>query len=598
MDDYQEIKAFKGQRDDENNKNVPPDYFYRTLNVNFPNKGTLGVDKILMPKQINKIGTRPWDGLFEYRYLDQNNILKVEEIGISGGIIYKNVQGGQVVLKTGLTEGLYSATVYKDQLWLTNGKDNIQRYDGYKGIVSEMGAPIATATTTAGGLNGSYYYAMTYVFAGSVEEVIGTISNTVSVVNKQVLLDLPLGYGTIVSRKIYRTLNGGSELRLVHTISNNTDLTYTDTMSDATLQSQAAIPATNRPLPKAYQITASEDKLYATVIDMYPTQVFITDVGIEVFDPVNGYTDVANYGNDNTAVKGIGYDFGNIMVGTERNIAIIDSNNTVSFTRANVGIKNGYTVQNLPAFGDFPGGLFFVSSQNDLRLMSGIDKLPVVNSFGNIRTENWAQAIRGSLEPALKSNPEMYSMFYQNKYHLVISGSKYVFDIRTQGWTYHNIQTKTYKSTPRVLGIFNGQLYNGQTDGWIEREYSDIQYRGEEVPAFIESPELNVSKEWKFTKKILFWFYPSRTNEVEIVVNTDNNTAFNIKGSFKMAGGVFNPQFFNSNYFLTDRTGQDYRVINVNRNTRWLNYRINMNTGNISFQGFGLVADQLANSES
>ena len=74
-----------------------------------------------------------------------------------------------------------------------------------------MCAPWAVAGGAGSVDVGTHYYAMTYVTAGG-EEVLGSVSNTVTIAGsaKTVALTLPLGYSTTLTRNIYRTKAGGT----------------------------------------------------------------------------------------------------------------------------------------------------------------------------------------------------------------------------------------------------------------------------------------------------------------------------------------------------------------------------------------------------
>jgi hypothetical protein len=590
------VKQFKGLKNDEDSKQIPLEYFNRIKNFNFPKAGLLGMEKILMPKEINQIGTAQIDGIFEYRFLDSNNVLQTQVIAVSDGNIYKDALTTPILLKSGLIPGLVSFVTFNDKLYIANGLNYVQVYDGQKGIVSEMGAPFAELNG-AGNLLGSYFYAVTYTTVGG-EDILGSVSNIITADNEKVLLTLPIGYDGVTARNIYRTIGDGTILLQLDTVPDNTTLTYSDNIADGSLGAEIADP-TNE-LPKPYQLTVANQKLFGAVVDKYPTQVFISNINIDIWDSAASL-DVANYGNDNTPVRGMGNDFGKVIVGTEKNIVIIDpsdyTSNTVTFTRSSVGIKNGYTVRKVPAFQDFPGGLMFVSTLNDVRVMSGLQALPVAASIDNVRTDNWAQNIRGSLENSLKVTTNIYAEFYDYKYHLIINYTKYVFDIRTMGWTFHDISTENYKSKPAVMGLIGNNLYNGQIDGWIEQEYSDVQYKSEDVEAYIESPHIAVENKYKMINKFVLWFVPSKTNDLNINIVTDDNLNYPIDYDFTVKGGVFNTKIFNNSVFLTDLKGMDYRVFNINRMCRWIKYRLTNTVGNISFQGFEIVGQALNNKE-
>ena len=588
-----EIKFFKGLKNDEDIKQVDSDYFYSIKNFNYPNKGILGLEKILLPERITELGTAKIDGIFEYSYLDDNNVLQNEVIGVIDGSIYKDVLTTPILIKSGLTAGTCSFSIYNDKLFIANGKNYINIYDGILGVSTEMGAPFAVEAVNAGTLDGEYYYAMTYVTAGG-EEVLGSVSNTLTVTLKQVDLTLPIGYTGTTSRKIYRTEAGGTDLKLVTTIADNTTLTYSDNIADGSLTTD--IPDINNQAPKPYFTLVTAQKLYAGVDDIFPTQLFVTTANNEVIDPAS-FIDISNQGFDNTPLKGMGLDFGKIIAGSERNIFFVDSSdNSVILTRANVGIKNGYTVRQVPATAGFPGGLMFVSSLNDVRVMSGLQALPVSTSNDNVRTENWAQDIRGTLDNALKTNQNIYAEFFDYKYHLLITNKKFVFDVRTNGWTYHDIKTANYESTPVYLAVINNILYNGQSDGWIEQEYTLLTYRDEEVEAVLESPYMDASSMYKVMERFLFWFESGNNSKTNIKVHIDNNVTF-VDKDILFDAGVFNFDYFSDVFFETDNIGLNYKVLNINRPARWIKYKLTNTQGSVNFQGFKIRGQQIKNRE-
>ena len=99
----------------------------------------------------------------------------------------------------------------------------------------------ALATTPVAGNvdNGAHRYTVTYVTADG-ETQAGVVSASVTVADKTVngqvsLTGIPLGGGSVTSRKLYRTAAGGSTYMLLATIANNTATTYTDNIADTSL---------------------------------------------------------------------------------------------------------------------------------------------------------------------------------------------------------------------------------------------------------------------------------------------------------------------------------------------------------------------------
>lgn len=128
------------------------------------------------------------------------------------------------------------------------------------------GAPTAALASpaVAGNVdNGAHRYLVTFVTAAG-ETQAGTPSAAVTVADKTVngkvsLTAIPLGGSAVTSRKIYRTISGGSTYLLLATIADNTTTAYTDNIADSTLG--AGAPSTNTtddPLLSALIIAARQ----------------------------------------------------------------------------------------------------------------------------------------------------------------------------------------------------------------------------------------------------------------------------------------------------------------------------------------------------
>lgn len=125
---------------------------------------------------------------------------------------------------------------------------------------SVFAPPLAgmTASAVAGsGLNvGTYQYAVTFVTPGGETLASPVVSVSTTNGNQQVNLNnIPVGatsttlpglaVNSITGRNLYRTQAGGSALVLLATLTDNTSVSYTDTVPDSTLVGRPAPPAVN-----------------------------------------------------------------------------------------------------------------------------------------------------------------------------------------------------------------------------------------------------------------------------------------------------------------------------------------------------------------
>jgi hypothetical protein len=113
-------------------------------------------------------------------------------------------------------------------------------------ITKPSSAPTATAGTASGSLDATaaYGYKVTYVtaFGETDPSTAGTVTTTDT--GSVSLTAIPVSAdGNVSSRKIYRTIGGGTEYLLLATLDDNTTTTYTDTTADASLG--AAAPTLN-----------------------------------------------------------------------------------------------------------------------------------------------------------------------------------------------------------------------------------------------------------------------------------------------------------------------------------------------------------------
>ena len=599
------VTDFKGIKNDANPKQIGFEYFTDIVNFNFESTSTHGLEKVLCPRQNIKIDTENIDGIYEYRFLDNNNILRTKIIVVCNGNIYEvqlvndltipneETADNIKLIYSGISKGKCSFATYQDKLFIANGKDNIFVYYGAYNQISQMGSPLALKGKNNGFLSGTYRYKMTYVTNGG-EEILGSVSNSVTVENQSVLLKLPLGYEGTTARKIYRTKNGGNIFYLVDTINDNATLEFYDNLIDSFLTQPIGI--VNNELPKPYFLSVAGNKLFGGKVDKYPTQLFVTDTFGEVFDGAS-FIDVSNFGNDNTSIEAVAEDFNKIVVGTGKNIFFVNpSDNSVVLTRANVGILDGYSVAKCPSFNNFTGGLMFVSTEYDVRLMSGMQALPVSTSLDNITTVNFAQNIQGTLPNDLKGYGNIASIFYNYKYMLQVDNIRYIFDIRNSAWTKQRIKTENYESEPKVFAVINDLLVNGQYDGWLETEYMDIKYKDEECPACLESVDINAQSEFTFVEKMYFWFTTNENNNMEIEVIADGNIGYATKKDFNMLDGAFNRDYIETD-FTRNKYDMDYRVCNIYKPCRFLKYKLSVTEGNIIFENFEIAGQQISNKE-
>jgi len=582
----------KGLRDDKGRKFVPADYFFNIENMNYD--GITGCQRIKAPSVEYNVGSHRIDGMTQFRYINSTGQFVTENICVQNGAIIKNFLSSPSTVYTGLTaQKKCTFAILNDKLFISNGTDYPLVYDGT--YVKEMGAPTAKDLLVTGSLSGVYYYAMTYVI-DSVETVIGTKSNTVTVSSKKIDLDLPIGVSNCTARKIYRTTAGGSSLKLVATISDNTTLTYQDNIADGSLG--ATIPSTNSSCPTPQFITVKDEKLIGAVNTNRPNYLYVTEVEIEVFFNTSGVYDVSGVGNDNTALTGLVEDYNQIVVFSERHIYIADTSGlvtTVQQTTSNVGCADGFSVTRIPENGQTPGGIMFVSNLYDVRIFSGNIATNLATSFDNLRTNNYSiQLNKDSFANQLKDNP-LHAGFHDYKYHLIAETFMYVYDIRIAGWTKYFIKTTSYSPEYWVFGKLGQDFYVAQKNaGIVEQMYNDTKYRNEQLTAFFETPEIAVDTLDKYFSQLYIYYDKSGSNTLTAIatINSDQTKTATIT----YTGAFYASDYYNEDYYNVTDDEEDYSLMHLDRYGKWMRFKISTQT-QASIKGWKLVGRAISNKE-
>ena len=216
------------------------------------------------------------------------------------GKLYKNYTAA---LETGLTTNTrcFFENFY-DECLITNGVDAPRVWTDNEDYAWLMGTPkqLTAALAGAGAGNvedGAHYYKVTFVTAvgescGGEASAVLTVAD--KAVNGQVSLStIEVGPTGTTSRIVYRTEAGGSDYKLLTTLSDNTTTTYTDNTADAGLG--AAIPTTNLAFlptdwgsdPPKYFIKhgrSTHKRLWAIGCKSYPNNVYVSKNGIADFN--------------------------------------------------------------------------------------------------------------------------------------------------------------------------------------------------------------------------------------------------------------------------------------------------------------------------
>lgn len=211
--------------------------------------------------------------------------------------------GAMTQLKTGFTSGKkFTFEVYKDLCLMSNGYENIQVTDGT--AMWELGACKAAIGSGAGNLDrDAYYYAVTI---DADAYICGAVSNTITcdASNQKIeLTNIPLGPVGTTNRKIFRTEGGGTTLKLLATIEDNTTTTYSDNIADGSLG--ADMGAVTDDMPKGRFIKTYRERLFVARDETNPSRIYYS----------NAYLPGYIQGTSNSDYADISPDDGDVITG-------------------------------------------------------------------------------------------------------------------------------------------------------------------------------------------------------------------------------------------------------------------------------------------
>lgn len=162
---------------------------------------------------------------------------------VLSGTTFNTVPSAQSVFTVNVR---VATTEYENYMFIGNGLINPYKYNEH---FTTHGIPAPTVTATAasqatGVLTGDFYYAYTNVNSALVESDISPINATFTAASATIRVSnitaAPASHG-VIARRLYRVEAGGTDLKRVATINDNTTLFYDDNIPDASLGVDAPI---------------------------------------------------------------------------------------------------------------------------------------------------------------------------------------------------------------------------------------------------------------------------------------------------------------------------------------------------------------------
>jgi hypothetical protein len=179
---------------------------------------------------------------------------------LAGPATFTTVPSAQSIFTAGVR---VAAASYENYLFFGNGTTPY-KYNSHftRHGVPVPSAPVAATAPTGTGLTGAYLYKMTNVNSALVEGDVSSASNSWTGANENARLTIataPASHG-VETRRLYRTVAGGSVYKRLATVSNNTATTYDDAIADGSLGTDA--PTDQGQPPNYSVIVYTENRLF------------------------------------------------------------------------------------------------------------------------------------------------------------------------------------------------------------------------------------------------------------------------------------------------------------------------------------------------
>lgn len=216
---------------------------------------------------LGAIATAPIDGIFRYSKSDGNNYVAA----ICNGSVYSIGPTATAIRTLGISGKRASFVVFQNLLICGDGYNDIWVWDG-GAVTWELGACKAAVGAGTGITRTSISYMISY---DADAYICGAISNEIaSTTNNDIeLTNIPLGPAGITNRKIFRkSSETGGLYKLIATITDAAQTTYTDTTADAS--GAAAIGAVTDDMPKCAILKKIHERLFMTGNPSYPNYIY------------------------------------------------------------------------------------------------------------------------------------------------------------------------------------------------------------------------------------------------------------------------------------------------------------------------------------
>jgi len=370
----------------------------------------------------------------------------------------------------------------ENHIFFGNGGVTPYKYNGTN--FTRHGVPAATQTGSfltggAGNPNGGYTYKFSFVNSQTVEGNVSTASTTITVANAQISITsipvAPISHG-VSSRRVYRTVAGGTSWLRLTTINDNTTTVFVDNVADASLG--AAAPSDKGEPPKYSMIVYHQNRLFMNDNDN-PNLVWYTDLN----EPYTvGSLNFLTVGDGSTDfIKALGVQDNSLVCFGERNVWIVYMASTTPSDWKIVKAKSSFSSKS-------PYGVFEYNNRTGFPAVQNNKFIGIAALAGDTAEPTKSLLTVGTASGYLKSyriEPDMFDVqesYLGNVSSFVFKNKVYISLTKGTGQTTNN---RVY-----VMDFSNEGLIDNQTESWCPwtglnvaqfTEYSGSLYYGTSI---------------------------------------------------------------------------------------------------------------------
>ncbi len=277
-----------------------------------------GVGKI--PGTLRRSDTAPaaWESLHHHEGRSSGVLTRIQ-VGVAGTVLYQiNTDQTIASIKSGLVAEAMFGVSSQDRLYLASAnntplKVRLAATVSNWGTAAPTSAPVAAKGSAGNVDKGTHRYVVTYVNSEGKESNRSDPSNTVTTDPSMVsLTSVPTSpESQVVSRKIYRDIDGDAQYRFVATISDNTSTTFSDNLSQADISTSVA-PEPGGPIDNS----PPENMAFVAPFEAYIFGVLASDRNTIVWTEANEpeYWPTANARTFNTEITALSPILGGLLV--------------------------------------------------------------------------------------------------------------------------------------------------------------------------------------------------------------------------------------------------------------------------------------------